>query len=99
MIHSKNKDPKEVFKFAKRFKKKYSEIPLVAVPSSYNSVKEKQLENTGFNIVIYANQMLRASYPAMRKVALDILKNGRAQESEKDIMSIKDILELIPGTK
>ena len=43
--------------------------------------------------------MLRASYPAMRKVALDILKNGRAQESEKDIMSIKDILELIPGTK
>ena len=99
MIHSKNKDPKEVFKFAERFKKKYSEIPLVAVPSSYNSVKEKQLENAGFNIVIYANQMLRASYPAMRKVALDILKNGRAQESEKDIMSIKDILELIPGTK
>ena len=99
MIHSKDKDPKQIFDFAKKFRKKYDKIPLVAVPSSYNSVKEKQLENAGFNIVIYANQMLRASYPAMRKIALEILKNGRAYESEKNIMSIKDILELIPGTK
>ncbi len=99
MIHSKDKNPKEIFKFAEKFKKEYNEIPLVAVPSSYNSVKENQLERAGFNIVIYANQMLRASYPAMRKVALEILKNGRAYESEKSIMSIKDILELIPGTK
>ena len=99
MIHSKDNHPKEIFKFAEKFKKKYSEIPLVAVPSSYNSVKESQLEKAGFNIVIYANQMLRASYPAMRKVALEILKNGRAYESEKSIMSINDILELIPGTK
>lgn len=99
MIHSKDKDPKEIFKFAEKFKKEYNEIPLVAVPSSYNSVKENQLENAGFNIVIYANQMLRASYPAMRQVALEILKNGRAYESEKNIMSIRDILELIPGTK
>ena len=99
MIHSKDKDPKEIFKFAEKFKKKFTDIPLVAVPSSYNSVKEKQLESSGFNIVIYANQMLRASYPAMRQVALEILKNGRAYESEKDIMSIMDILELIPGAK
>ncbi len=99
MIHSKDKDPRQIFDFAKKFRKKFDKIPLVAVPSSYNSVKEKQLENAGFNIVIYANQMLRASYPAMRKIALEILKNGRAYESEKNIMSIKDILELIPGTK
>ena len=99
MIHSKNKDPKEIFDFAKKFRKKFNKIPLVAVPSSYNSVREKELEKAGFNIVIYANQMLRASYPAMRKIALEILKNGRAYESEKNIMSIKDILELIPGTK
>ena len=99
MIHSKNKDPKEVFKFAERFKKKYSEIPLVAVPSSYNSVKEKHLENAGFNIVIYANQMLRAAYPAMLKVAKSVLENGRTFEAEQQCMSIKEILEFIPGTK
>ena len=99
MIHSKNKSPHEILKFAEKFKKKYADVPLVAVPSSYNSIKENQLNDAGFNIVIYANQMLRASYPAMSKIAFDILKNGRSYESEKSIMSIGDILKLIPGTK
>ncbi len=99
MIHSKDKNPKEIFKFADKFRKKFRDVPLVAVPSSYNSVKDVQLENAGFNVVIYANHMLRASYPAMQKIALEILKNGRTFESEKSIMSIGNILELIPGTK
>ena len=99
MIHSKEKNPKEIFKFAEKFRKKYDNLPLVSVPSSYNSVKDKQLEDAGFNIVIYANHMLRAAYPAMRNIALEILKNGRTFESEKKIMSINNILELIPGTK
>ena len=99
MIHSKDKNPKKILKFAEIFRKKFADVPLVAVPSSYNSVKDKQLEDAGFNIVIYANHMLRASYPAMQKVALEILKNGRTYESEKSIMSISNILELIPGTK
>ena len=71
----------------------------MAVPSSYNKVKENQLIDNGFNIVIYANHMLRASYPSMRKVALDILKNKRSYESDNSLLSIKDILDLIPGTK
>ena len=99
MIHSKDKNPKKILKFAEIFRKKFTDVPLVAVPSSYNSVKDKHLEDAGFNIVIYANHMLRASYPAMQKVALEILKNGRTYESEKSIMSISNILELIPGTK
>ena len=99
MIHSKDKDPKEVFSFASSFRKKYKEIPLVSVPSTYNQVTEKELINYGFNIVIYANHMLRAAYPAMVDVASKILKNGRAKETEKKLFSIKDILELIPGTK
>jgi len=57
------------------------------------------LENNGFNIVIYANQMLRAAYPAMQKVANKILKHGRSKEVDKDLISIKKILELIPGTR
>jgi phosphoenolpyruvate mutase len=99
MIHSKDISPKEILNFADKFKKKFSEIPLIAVPSTYNSIKDYQLENAGFNIVIYANHMLRASYPAMQNVALEILKNGRSFESEKSLISIKNILELIPGTK
>ena len=57
-----------------------------------------EFEKKSFNIVIYANHMLRASYEAMEKVAKEILKNERTSEIEKDIISIKKILRLIPGT-
>ena len=98
MIHSKDKSPKEVFNFARSFKKSFKEIPLVCVPSTYNSVKEKELIKEGFNIVIYANHMLRGAYPAMLNVAKKILENGRAKEVENNLQSIKEILNLIPGT-
>ena len=98
MIHSKSKNPSEIFNFSKLFRKSYEKIPLVSVPSSYNQVREKELIENGFNIVIYANHMLRASYPAMKKVALKILKNGRSKEADKDLLKIKNILDLIPGT-
>ena len=65
MIHSKSSDTNEIFDFAKKFRKSFKEVPLVSVPSSYNHVTEKILQDNGFNIVIYANHMLRASYPAM----------------------------------
>ena len=98
MIHSKDKSPKEVFNFARSFKKSFKEIPLVCVPSTYNSVKEKELMKEGFNIVIYANHMLRGAYRAMLNVAKKILENGRAKEVENNLQSIKEILNLIPGT-
>ena len=85
MIHSKSKDPNEIFKFAKAFRKLYKTIPLVSVPSTYNHVTEKNLIDNGFNIVIYANQLLRASYYSMSEVAKEILSNSRAKESEKEI--------------
>jgi len=97
MIHSKSKDPKEIFDFAKSFRKNFQNIPLVCVPSTYNQVREQELIDRGFNIVIYANHMLRASYPAMEKVALKILKHGRSKEANKDLYPIKNILDLIPG--
>ena len=97
MIHSKSKDTKEIFQFSKLFRKSYKNIPLISVPSSYNHVTEKELLKNGFNIVIYANHMLRAAYPAMRNVALDIWKNNRSKETEKRMLSINEILNLIPG--
>ncbi len=96
MIHSKSKDPKEILKFAKAFRKFNKKIPLVSVPSTYNHVTEKNLQDNGFNIVIYANQLLRASYYSMSKVAKEILVNSRAKESDKNLISIKEIVNLIP---
>jgi len=96
MIHSKEKTPEEVFTFCKSYKKLKSKVPLVVVPSTYSIVTEKELLAAGVNIVIYANHMLRSAYPAMMKTAETILENGRAHESEKYCMSIKEILNLIP---
>ena len=99
MIHSRKKDPAEIFAFCER----YNELPnrkiLVAVPSSYNQVTEDELSAHGINIVIYANQLLRAAYPAMKSVAESILTNHRSLECDNQLMSIKEILNLIPGTR
>tara|TARA_Y100000590_G_scaffold14934_1_gene17989 strand:- start:6589 stop:7896 length:1308 start_codon:yes stop_codon:yes gene_type:complete len=99
MIHSKSNSPKEIFEFSKKFRKNFKNIPLVSVPTSYNKVSENELAKNGFNVVIYANQMLRAAYPAMQSAASKILKYGRSKEIDKQLISIEKILELIPGTK
>ena len=99
MIHSRQKDGEEILDFCEHYNKFEKRAPLVAVPSSYNHIKEQQLIEAGVNIVIYANHLLRAAYPAMMDVAKGILINERSLEVTDKCMSIKDILELIPGTK
>ena len=99
MIHSKEKTADEVLEFCKAYGDFEDMVPLVAVPSTYSSVAEEELSQAGVNMVIYANHMLRSAYPAMASVAKSILQHGRAQETEKECMPIKEILELIPGTK
>ena len=98
MIHSKKETAKEILDFTKKFKSKFPDIPLVAVPTSYNKIKEDILQKEGVNIVIYANHLLRACYPAMIDATRQILKNKRTYELEKKLLTIKDILKLIPGT-
>ena len=95
LIHSKEKTPNEIFAFAKKFKKSKNFVPLVSVPSTYSKVYEKDLIKNGFKLVIYANQLLRAAYPAMRDAAKTILENSRAFEIDKKIIPIKEIINLI----
>jgi phosphoenolpyruvate phosphomutase len=99
MIHSRQKDPKEIFEFCNKYNNLLRRVPLVVVPSSYNIVTENELEKHGVNIVIYANHLLRAAYPAMVETAKSILVHGRSAEVDSKLLSIAEILELIPGTK
>ena len=99
MIHSRHKEAEEIFEFCEKYHKIARRVPLMVVPTSFNSITEKEWEERGVNIVCYANHMLRSSYPAMLKVAESILKHGRSLEASDDCLSIKEILELIPGTK
>ena len=95
LIHSKEKTPSEIFSFAREFRKSKNFIPLVSVPSTYSKVYEKDLVKNGFKLVIYANQLLRAAYPAMQNTAKTILKNKRAFDADKKIIHIKEIINLI----
>ncbi|WP_113907267.1 phosphoenolpyruvate mutase [Aliidiomarina celeris] len=99
MIHSREKTPDEILEFCRRYNEIPNRKPLVAVPSSYNSITEDELQAAGVNIVIYANQLLRSAYPAMVDTAKSILTHQRSKECDAKMLPIKDILELIPGTK
>lgn len=95
MIHSKKTEPDEVLEFCRRFREKCEEIPIVAVPTTYNQITETELGKYGVNIIIYANHLIRSAFPAMDKVAHLILENERALEASEKCMPIKEILTLI----
>lgn len=99
MIHSREKNPDQIFEFCEKYNTLVNRKPLVVVPSTYNKVTEGELQARGVNIVIYANHLLRSAYPAMVETAKSILTHGRSFECDANMMSIKEILELIPETK
>lgn len=96
MIHSRKKDPAEIFAFVEAFRAKDPVTPIVVVPTSFNEVTEEEFKRRGVNIVIYANQLTRTGFPAMQHAAELILQNHRAKECDDICMPFKDIIRLIP---
>lgn len=97
MIHSKETSPDEILEFCRKYAQLERRVPLVAVPSTYDTITESELAAAGVNVVIYANHFLRSAYPAMMETARSILTHGRAYEAREGLMSIKEIISLIPG--
>ena len=97
MIHSRRKDPAEICEFIKKFRDKDQMTPIVLVPTSFNSVTEEEWKKYGANIIIYANQLMRATVPAIQKAARTILECHRAEECDAMLMPFKDIIRLIPA--
>jgi phosphoenolpyruvate phosphomutase / 2-hydroxyethylphosphonate cytidylyltransferase len=98
MIHSKDESGADVQKFAEAYNKLEHRKPLMMVPTSYNKITESQLSSWGANIIVYANHLLRAAYPAMEHAAQSILENQRASETESSNISIEKFLKLVPGS-
>ena len=96
MIHSRSKDPLEVKEFIAKFRGKDVMTPIVLVPTSYDTVYEEEWKALGANIIIYANQLTRTGFPAMRDAAETILRAHRGRECDEKCMSIQDIITLIP---
>ena len=98
LINNKEKSGEKIKEFCSKFKKEKKDIPIVLVPNDYNQITEKEFVEWGANIIIYANYMLKAAYPAMKKCAETILNSERSLEVNEMCMPIKEILTLIPGT-
>ena len=96
MIHSRKKDPSEIKEFLAKFREIDANTPVVLVPTAFNTVYEEEWKKLGANIVIYANQLTRSGFPAMKRAAESILANQRAKECDDLCMPIKDIISLIP---
>lgn len=99
MIHSRKRDPSEIVDFCREYRLYNKNVPIVVVPTSFNEITAYELSKAGVNVIIYANHMLRAAYPGMMNTATSILTHDRSCEAEKNLLSIKEILDLIPGTK
>jgi phosphoenolpyruvate phosphomutase len=95
MVHSKDKKPDEVLSFLKQWTSEFPDVPVIAVPTTYNSITEDELQAAGVNIVIHANQLLRASYLAMLDTANKILEAGRSKEVDAQILPTKEMITLI----
>ena len=96
MIHSREKEPDEIFEFCEKFNEFAPNVPLVVVPTSFNQVYEEEFAKKGVNIVIYANHLIRSAYPSMMETATTILENERCKEVDDNCLPIKEILTLIP---
>ena len=96
MIHSRKKDPYEIQEFIEKFRECNKTIPIVLVPTSFSSITEEEWKRRGANIIIYANQLMRAEVPAMQRAAKIILEHHRAEECDNMLMPFKDIIRLIP---
>ena len=96
MIHSRRKEPDEIFAFVERFRQSDQTTPVVVVPTSFHTVTEEEFKERGVNVVIYANQLTRTGFPAMQRAAETILRYHRAKECDDRCMSIQEILHLIP---
>ncbi len=99
MIHSKSKSPEDILIFARNYEKLCKKLgfrkPLVCVPTTYNTINNEELHKNGFDIIIYANHLLRASYKAMCDVADTILTNQRSFEADAFCAPVRKIFDVV----
>jgi len=91
LIHSKQKTPDEIFEFADSWK---GSVPLVVVPTTYDSVKISELESHKIKMVIYANQTLRVAHMAMTGLLNELIKADHISDVKDKISTMQDIFNL-----
>ncbi len=91
LIHSKQKTPKEVFEFVNEWD---GNVPIVVVPTTYNSVKISELIDHKIRMIIFANQTLRTAHLAMSKLLKEMLSSESISDVFQEMSNMEDIFKL-----
>ena len=91
-IHSKRKDPSEIYAFCRAWKRR---TPVIACPTTYCSESFANLEVAGIAMAICANQSLRASIRAMRDVCRAIRAGAALSCVETSVSPVAEIFDLL----
>ena len=91
LIHSKKKTPEEVFEFAESWK---GNLPIIVIPTTYDSVSMDELISHKIKMVIHANQTLRAAHASMSRILKQMINSNSLSEVKEEISSMEDIFHL-----
>jgi phosphoenolpyruvate phosphomutase len=94
LIHHKGTEPEPVLEFAETWYQSET-VPLVCVPTTYNSVDYKTLDDAGFKLIIFANYGIRATVKALQQTFADLMANRRLADANDDVVSMEEIFRII----
>ncbi len=69
--------------------------PLVSVPTTYADITAHDLATAGFQLVIFANQTLRAAVTGMRNALATLKQEGRPAAVDEQIVTLPEIYDLV----
>ncbi|MFB6719650.1 isocitrate lyase/phosphoenolpyruvate mutase family protein [Kribbella sp. NPDC056345] len=95
LIHSKAADTSEVERFAAEFASTGVDVPLICIPTTYPRTTVELLNRAGYQMIIFANQLLRASVRAMVGAAEHVKQAGSSSALEDDITTLGELFDLL----
>ena len=90
-VHSRKKDPDEIFEFYKRWKGK---APIMAVPTAFPTVTLDELKSRGVQMVVFAHQTTLAAFAAISDVVKQMSKIKSLDDLETKLASMDDLFKL-----
>lgn len=87
----------EVLRFSEKFKANHPSVPLGVIPTMYPTIDCETLHAHGADIIIYANQLTRSAFLAMKNVAETILNDGCTIRADMTCESAVSMLNFLEG--
>ena len=94
LIHSRDKTLAEIDGFLGSWSG-VGKVPLVAVPTLFPTFTDADLTAKGFNLIILANQPMRAAVKAVEETLETLARERRASAVDPDIATVNHLFELV----